>query len=152
MAELPPTHHESQGGSPTDGTPVPTLCAMTTWQRFGDGTWVNVDHVEVVRVEEQDSGGWQLTATFTSGRTDPLGSHANRELLIDCTDALLRGEVGEHLHALAVTPDESPVPEAADARPVAARSRSWRFWRSGQPSPLHPAEGPADQATLLPAG
>ena len=125
---------------------------MTTWQRFGDGTWVNVDHVEVVRVEEQDNGGWQLTATFTSGRSDPLGTHDNRELLIDCTDALLRGEVGEHLQALTVTQDESIVPEAPAAHPVAAKSRSWRFWRSEQPAPLHSADGPADQATLLPVG
>ena len=126
---------------------------MTTWQRFGDGTWVNVDHVEVVRVEEQDNGGWQLTATFTSGRSDPLGAHDNRELLIDCTDALLRGEVGEHLQALTVTRDEPlVVPEAADAHPAAARSRGWRFWRSEQAAPLHSTGGSADQVTLLPAG
>lgn len=125
---------------------------MTTWQRFGDGTWVNVDHVEVVRVEEQEDGGWQLTATFTSGRSDPLGAHDNRELLIDCTDALLRGEVGEHLQALTVTPDEPLVAQAAEPDPVAAKSRGWRFWRSELPAALHSADGPADQATLLPAG
>jgi hypothetical protein len=125
---------------------------MTTWQRFGDGTWVNVDHVEVVRVEEQDDGGWQLTATFTSGRSDPLGAHDNRELLIDCTDALLRGEVGEHLQALTVPPDTTLVSQTPEPQPVAAKSRNWRFWRSGESSALQPADGPADQATLLPAG
>lgn len=113
---------------------------MTTWQRFGDGTWVNVDHLEVVRVDEQDDGSWQLTATFTSGHTHPLGSHANRELLVDCTDALLRGEVGEHLEALTDSADLELA--ASGLQPAAAAEpRGWRFWRSSRRQTLRAADG-----------
>ena len=101
---------------------------MAKWQRFGDGTWVNVDQVEVVRVEEQDDGGWQLVATFSSGSTFPLGSHVDRGLLVDCTDVLLRDEVGEHLRA-ATHPAGSTTPTMGDAQPVAVKGRGWRFWR-----------------------
>lgn len=128
---------------------------MTTWQRFGDGTWVNVDHLEVVRVDEQDDGTWQLTATFTSGHTHPLGSHTNRDLLVDCTDALLRGEVGEHLEALTDSAEPEPAapelgapePAAPELQPaVPAGRRSWRFWRSGPRPALTVADGPLDPA------
>lgn len=107
---------------------------MTKWQRFGDRTWVNVDHVEVVQVDEQEDGGWQLMAVFASGHTHPLGSHADRDLLVDCTDALLRGEVGEHLRALADTGAEpsteagmQPAPDPA-MQPEAAPAKRRRWW------------------------
>ena len=125
---------------------------MTTWQRFGDGTWVNVDQLEVVRVEEQEGGGWQLTAAFTSGRTHPLGSHDDRDLLIDCTDALLRGEVGRHLGALAGAGDTPVVPEVPDVQVAATRRRVWRFWRSEVVPSMHAAEAHPDQVELQPAG
>lgn len=123
---------------------------MTTWQRFGDGTWVNVDHLEVVRVEEQDGGSWQLTATFTSGRTHPLGSHEDRDLLVDCTDALLRGEVGEHLGALAGAADTDMMAEAPDVRVAAAKSRGWRFWRPEHRRPAQGLEAQADHVGFQP--
>ena len=124
---------------------------MTTWQRFGDGTWVNVDHLEVVRVEEQDGGSWQLTATFTSGRTHPLGRHDDRDLLVDCTDALLRGEVGEHLGALAGGAEASAMPEAPDVHVVATRT-GWRFWRPEHRLPVQKPEAHQEQVELQPAG
>ena len=120
---------------------------MANWQRFGDGTWVNVDQVEVVRIDEQAEGGWQLTAAFASGRTHPLGSHADRDLLVDCTDVLLRGEVGEHLRALADPAGESVSDPTLEPELVPAFHRRWRFWRSG-PRPSsglldgHPPVGP----------
>ena len=109
---------------------------MTLWQRFGEDTWVNVDHVEVVRVEEQDDGSWQLTATFASGRVHPLGGHDDRELLVDCTDALLRGQVGDHLGALAATEEDDvaaqvPSEPAVTAEPAVGNRRWWRFWHPG---------------------
>ena len=133
---------------------------MAKWQRFGDGTWVNVDQVEVVRVEEDGDGpGWKLAATFASGATYALGSAEDREMLVDCTDVLLRDEVGDHLRALAEMPDafdaldapEAPdaldtfeTPDVIDLRddspilapapaaaPAFARGRGWRFWRPG---------------------
>lgn len=125
---------------------------MTTWQRFGDGTWVNVDHLEVVRVEEQDGGSWQLTATFTSGRTHPLGSHDDRDLLVDCTDALLRGEVGRHLGALAGGAEPNVTPDAPDVQVAAARRRGWRFWRPENHVPAQGPEAHPDQVELQPAG
>lgn len=124
---------------------------MTQWQRFGDGTWVNVDHVEVLQVEEPepDESGWQLTAIFASGRTHPLGRHDDRGLLIDCTDAFLGGEVGSHLRALADTSDETPTSTVARGpEPVTASRRRWLFWRpagvsasstpDAHPDVLHP--------------
>lgn len=123
---------------------------MAKWQRFGDGTWVNVDQVEVVRVEEDGGGaGWKLIATFASGATYALGSAADREMLVDCTDVLLRDEAGDHLRALAEmpdtvdaldTPDVFEAPDVIDLRddspilapaaaPARARGRGWRFWR-----------------------
>jgi hypothetical protein len=125
---------------------------MTKWQRFGDGTWVNVDHVEVVSVEEQDDGSWRLTATFASGRIHPLGSHEDRDLLVDCTDALLRDEVGQHLRALIDAPDETVMTQTLDPQPAAAKHRSWRFWRSGNRPLLNAADGDPDAAQLQPAG
>lgn len=135
---------------------------MTKWQRFGDGTWVNVDHVEIVRVEEQENGGWQLTATFASGTTHPLGSHDDRDLLADCTDALLRGEVGEHLRASLTT---DPVEDSAAAQvpdggvtqvPVAAMTGApkrarWRFWRS-EDRPAHGPDARPDAVQPQPIG
>jgi hypothetical protein len=95
------------------GIGEPTISHVTKWERFGDDTWINTDHVEVVRVEEQEDGRWQLTAAFTSGRTYPIGSHEDRDLLADCTDALLRGHVGERLLDLAGVEDaESCLSEA----------------------------------------
>lgn len=119
---------------------------MTSWQRFGDGTWVNVDHVEVVRVEEQDDGSWQLVAAFASGRVHPLGSHEDRDLLLDATDVVLRGEVGERLRpgadtddqaavAVVETADPEPVAPVASVAPVAARRKRWWFGRSDSRSP-----------------
>lgn len=101
--------------------------AVTKWERFGDDTWINVDHVEVLRVEEQEDGRWQLIAAFTSGRSYPVGSHEDRELLADCTDMLLRGQISDRLRVL-TGPDEDG---AGDAVPEA----------TGQAIP-DPAEGP----------
>ena len=128
---------------------------MTKWERFGEDTWINVDHVEVVRVEEQEDGTWQLTAAFASGRTYPIGGHTDRELLVDCTDAVLRNQVGERLLDLtdsATVPSEPAVEvvlqdgivdgalsgalpvgsadEAASPVRHPQSKRSWRFWRS----------------------
>jgi hypothetical protein len=125
---------------------------MTKWQRFGDGTWVNVDHVEVVSVEEQDDGSWRLTATFASGRIHPLGSHEDRDLLVDCTDALLRGEVGEHLRALTDTADEAVMAQTLDLQPARAKGRRWRFWRSEHWVPLNAADGHLEAAQPQAAG
>lgn len=122
---------------------------MTKWQRFGESTWVNVDHVEVVRVDEQEEGGWQLTAVFASGRTHPLGCHADRDLLVECTDAVLRDQVGEHLLTLVAT-EQPAAAGSADPEPAPAAPRRWRFWRSGRAlsasADAHPAPEP------LPAG
>ena len=114
---------------------------MAQWQRFGDGTWVNVDQVEVLQVDEPVRGedGWQLTATFASGRTHPLGTHANRELLIDCTDAFLGGEVGSHLRALAEPSDDTSVVSSLDPEPAVTRRR-WIFWRSDGEATLNAAD------------
>lgn len=108
---------------------------MTKWQRFGDDTWVNVDHVEVVRVEEQEDGSWQLTAAFASGQTHPLGSHPDRDLLLECTDVLLRDEVGAQLRALTDTVEETVVAPVVDPDPeivpVPAKRMRWWLRRSG---------------------
>lgn len=124
---------------------------MTKWQRFGDDTWVNVDHVEVVGVEELDDGGWQLTATFTSGRAHPLGRHDDRHLLIDCTDVLLRGEVGDHLRALAAGPGDTPTAQAADPRSAGQRRRWW-FARPRQQAPISAMDPNPDSVRPQPAG
>lgn len=152
---------------------------MAKWQRFGDGTWVNVDQVEVVRVEEDDEGaGWKLTATFASGAVYALGSAEDRDMLVDCTDVLLRDEVGDHLRALAEMPDMPETPNAIDAldtpdvidlrdespilapapaaAPAFARGRGWRFWRTAnQDTPaldLADSPGQADGVQLQPVG
>lgn len=109
---------------------------MAKWQRFGDGTWVNVDHVEVVRVEEDDDGGWQLTASFASGSTHALGRADGRELLVDCTDVLLRDEVGEHLRALTDTPDTPGTPVTPVTPAMSGASAEWAtFHRDLVPDP-----------------
>lgn len=87
---------------------------MTKWERFGDDTWINVDHVEVVRVEEQEDGRWELTAAFASGRTYPIGSHEDREMLAACTDALLRDQVSERLLDLTDDTAEADGADKAD--------------------------------------
>lgn len=98
---------------------------MTKWERFGDDTWINVDHVEVVRVEAQEDGRWQLTAAFSSGRSYPIGSHEDRELLTECTDALLRGQVGERLGELAGAADETAAEPVPVDQGAVAGSRWW---------------------------
>lgn len=142
------------------------MAVVTKWERFGDDTWINVDHVEVLRVEEQEDGRWQLMAAFASGRSYPIGSHDDREMLAECTDAVLRGRVGERLLDLAAGADEvAPViPEPAATQPAAEgvglgavasvpvgsspvigankAPRKWRFWRSA----------PAAGATVMEPG
>jgi hypothetical protein len=134
---------------------------VTKWERFGDDTWINIDHVEVVRVEEHDDGQWTLSAAFASGRTYPLGVHEDRELLAECTDVVLRGQASDVVRAAAATEREQPVhstepeesiaaPEVGDSlaamglqdpAPIPAANtelpakRGWRFWRpSGKQS------------------
>lgn len=125
---------------------------MTTWERFGDDTWINVDHVEVVKVEQQEDGRWQLIAAFTSGRTYPIGIHDDRELLAECTDAILRGQVGERLRDLTApdagdgetaTPGLTPV-----ATPEQPRKRRW--W--GRVAGLAPSSTVVEQVTTVDTG
>ncbi len=100
---------------------------MTKWQRFGDSTWVNVDEVEVLRIDEQEDGRWQLTADFASGRSYAVGSHDDRQLLADCTDSLIRGEVSERLRAWANETDADPTNHAMDGQSHPAKAKWWWF-------------------------
>ena len=111
---------------------------MAKWQRFGDDTWVNVDQVEVLRIEEDEDGRWQLTAAFSSGRAYPVGAHDDRQLLADCTDALIRGEVSDRLRVWAEESSdqtaEEPVPAAESVDEPAEPVKS-RWWHIGRFSP-----------------
>lgn len=102
---------------------------MTKWQRFGDSTWVNVDQVEILRIEEQQDGRWQLTADFASGRSYPVGSHEDGQLLADCTDALMRGEMSDRLRAWASETDEAPSNDTMHGQTEPVKAKRWRLKR-----------------------
>lgn len=132
---------------------------MTKWERFGDDTWINIDHVEVMRVEAQEDGRWILSAAFASGRTHLLGGADDRDLLAECTDVVLRGGASDVVRAAAE--NEPEVSAGMTAETVAepheeryadpeqpAPKRGWRFWRPSNGVTPGLPEGRADAGPL----
>lgn len=139
------------GGSPDRYPPRTYDLTVTKWERFSDDTWINVDHVEVMRVEEQEDGRWILSAAFSSGRTHPLGSSDDRELLAECTDVVLRGGASDVAKAAAekepeVSATMTAEPRVEPERPVP--KRGWRFWRPASQGTPGVPEGRAEAGPL----